>query len=83
MLRNAASSMSGSMLRLGGSEGDVVCYDVPEFNMTCEMMNQTDPAMCLSMTRYKELVSILMEYHNTQSYSSNQLAIVLNGIDML
>lgn len=43
------------MLRIGGSEGDVLCYDVPQFNSTCADMNQTDPAMCLPMSRLEEL----------------------------
>ncbi len=43
------------MLRIGGSEGDVLCYDVPSFNSTCKDMNQTDPLMCLSMDRFEAL----------------------------
>ena len=43
----AAKALSpGAALRVGGPEGDVVCYDVPEFNSTCASMNQTDPSAC-------------------------------------
>lgn len=33
-----------------------MCYDVPEYNSTCAQMNQTDPMMCLQMSKYTELV---------------------------
>ena len=49
-------AMSSSVLRIGGSEGDVLCYDVPDFNSTCADMNQTDPLMCLPMKRYEQLL---------------------------
>eukprot|EP00750_Incisomonas_marina_P029050 INCI7031.9.p1 GENE.INCI7031.9~~INCI7031.9.p1 ORF type:complete len:612 (+),score=63.50 INCI7031.9:363-2198(+) len=51
----AAKALSPAVLRIGGSEGDVLCYDVPQFNSTCADMNQTDPAMCLPMGRLEEL----------------------------
>ena len=38
-------------------QGDVLCYDVPEFGSTCADMNQTDPLMCLEMDRYEELAT--------------------------
>ena len=55
LLRAAAKAMSPAVLRIGGSEGDVVCYDVPSHNSTCASMGQTDPAMCLSMERFEAL----------------------------
>ena len=58
MLNAAASALAPAVLRIGGSEGDVLCYDVPEFGSTCASMNQTDPDMCLNMTRYKQLVRL-------------------------
>ena len=55
MLRTAAKAMSPARLRIGGSEGDVLCYDVPTYNSTCESMNQTDSLMCLKMDRFEQI----------------------------
>lgn len=46
LLRAAATALSPAILRIGGSEGDVMCYDVPEYNSTCADMNQMDPLVC-------------------------------------
>ena len=54
-LRKAASAMYPARLRIGGSEGDVVCYDVPMYNSTCDSMGQNDTAFCLSMERFEEI----------------------------
>ena len=54
-LRKAASAMYPARLRIGGSEGDVVCYDVPTYNSTCDSMGQNDTAFCLSMERFEEI----------------------------
>jgi len=54
-IRNAAKAMAPARLRIGGSEGDVVCYDVPEFNSTCDSMGQNDTAFCLSTKRFDEI----------------------------
>eukprot|EP00658_Telonema_sp_P-2_P001123 TRINITY_DN10428_c0_g1_i1.p1 TRINITY_DN10428_c0_g1~~TRINITY_DN10428_c0_g1_i1.p1 ORF type:complete len:542 (+),score=120.28 TRINITY_DN10428_c0_g1_i1:238-1863(+) len=61
LLRAAASAMSPAVLRVGGSEGDVLCYDVAEFGSSCASMNQTDPNMCLTMPRYEQLVGFAKE----------------------
>ena len=56
MLRQAAAALAPAYLRIGGSEGDVAVYDVPQYNSTCVSMNQTDPDMCLSMDRWEQVV---------------------------
>ena len=53
--RTAARAMSPARLRIGGSEGDVLCYDVPSFNSTCASMHQNDTSMCLLMPRFEAL----------------------------
>ena len=52
MLLQAARAMAPAVLRIGGSEGDVLCYNVPEYGSTCADMGQNDTGMCLEMTRY-------------------------------
>jgi hypothetical protein len=39
LLDRAAASLAPGILRVGGSEGDVVVYDVPSHNSTCLDMN--------------------------------------------
>eukprot|EP01065_Artemidia_motanka_P048139 TRINITY_DN769_c8_g1_i1.p1 TRINITY_DN769_c8_g1~~TRINITY_DN769_c8_g1_i1.p1 ORF type:complete len:472 (+),score=125.58 TRINITY_DN769_c8_g1_i1:92-1507(+) len=57
LLLQAARALAPAHLRIGGSEGDVVVYDVPEYNSTCSSMNMTDPMFCLKMSRWEELVA--------------------------
>eukprot|EP00041_Stephanoeca_diplocostata_P038509 m.1520979 g.1520979 ORF g.1520979 m.1520979 type:complete len:586 (-) comp25229_c0_seq4:3871-5628(-) len=73
LLRATATALSPAMLRIGGSEGDVLCYDVPEYNSTCADMNQTDPAMCLNMARFLELGKFAAS-------TGNKIAFGLNAI---
>eukprot|EP00911_Craspedida_sp_UC1_P002706 UC1_evm1s1987 len=51
-LRAAAAAMAPARLRVGGSEGDHVIY-----NITGTECTGSDPALCLNMTRWAELVA--------------------------
>eukprot|EP00045_Choanoeca_perplexa_P012265 m.133243 g.133243 ORF g.133243 m.133243 type:complete len:656 (+) comp15945_c0_seq2:51-2018(+) len=57
MLLAAASALAPGHLRIGGSEGDKVVYDV-DGDGCAKWSNVTvDPGFCLSMTRWREIVS--------------------------
>ena len=56
LLVQAATALAPGHLRIGGSEGDVLVYDVPTKNSTCLSRGVNDTLMCLTMDRWKELV---------------------------
>lgn len=70
-LINSARALSPGILRIGGSEGDVVCYDVPDFNSTCKDMNQTDSFMCLNMSRWEKLSKFASDTGNKLVFGLN------------
>ena len=57
LLDRAAAALAPAVLRVGGSEGDVVAYDVPSHGSTCADMNVTDPQFCLGMPRWEQITA--------------------------
>jgi hypothetical protein len=57
LLIQATKALSPGHLRIGGSEGDVLVYDVPSKNSSCASRGVTDALMCLTMPRWEKLVA--------------------------
>jgi len=83
-LRAAVSALAPGHLRIGGSEGDHIIYDVAGDGCgasTTGAPQPVDPAFCLSMARWRELVAFASDTGvslvlglNAMSYRANSSA---------
>jgi heparanase 1 len=63
-LRAAAKALAPGILRIGGSEGDLIVYDVDGTGASCKgdpKHYAQDPAFCLTMVRWAALVTFAQE----------------------
>ena len=62
-LRAAAAALSPANLRVGGTEGDHIVYDIAGDGCgpSTGAPQPVDPAFCFSMTRWRELVTFAVD----------------------
>ena len=92
-LRAAVAALAPATLRVGGSEGDKIVYDVAGDHCGPQSgaPQPVDPAFCLSMERWRELVGFAAETGvsivfglNAMTFRANVSSpLVLRNIDAL